>query len=146
MSTKLYTIGFTQKSAEEFFEILKENEISTLIDIRLSNQSQLAGFTKGRDLPYFIKEICGAGYLHLPEWAPTKEIMDGFKKKGMAWETFEKQFNALMAERKIEDKASRLDLDRACLLCSEPTPDHCHRRLVAEYLERCLPGLSVMHL
>lgn len=147
MSTRLYTIGFTKKSAEEFFGALKKVKLATLIDIRLSNQSQLAGFTKGRDLPYFLREICGADYLHLPEWAPTQEILDAFKKKkGMTWETYEREFNSLLARRAIEKRAAALDLDRACLLCSEPTPEHCHRRLVAEYLAERLPGLSVWHI
>lgn len=131
----IYTIGFTKKSAAEFFGILKSNGIKRLIDVRLNNVSQLAGFSKRDDLEYFLREICGIEYVHEPLLAPTQEMLNAFKKEKGKWQDYEKQFLTLMAERKIEDRLdpSLFDLP-AVLLCSEPTAEHCHRRLVIEYL------------
>lgn len=132
---QIYTIGFTKKSAAEFFEILKVNGIKRLIDVRLNNVSQLAGFTKRDDLAYFLREICGIEYLHEPLLAPTQDMLDAFKKAKGSWQDYEKQFLALMAERKIEESIDPKWFDvPAVLLCSEPTAEHCHRRLVVEYL------------
>ncbi len=143
---RLYTIGFTKKSAEDFFEALKKMKIKTLIDIRLNNTAQILGFSKEKHLPYFLKEICSCAYVHLPEWAPTQEILDSYKKKQSTWETYEKQFGFLLSQRDIISKASQMDLDNACLLCSEPTADKCHRRLVAEHLADNIDGLSIWHI
>lgn len=143
---RLYTIGFTKKSAEDFFEALKKMKIKTLIDIRLNNTSQILGFSKEKHLPYFLKEICSCAYIHLPEWAPTKEILDSYKKEQITWETYEKQFGFLLSQRDIIPKASQMDLGNACLLCSEPTADKCHRRLVAEHLAYNIDGLSICHI
>lgn len=143
---KLYTIGFTKKSAEQFFGLLGKAEVRRVIDIRLNNTSQLAGFAKRDDLRYFLKTICDIDYQHRPELAPTKEILDGFKKGGGDWDRYQKDFLALLAERRIEHHIPVAILDRACLLCSEPTPEHCHRRLVAEYLQAHRPSLRIVHL
>src|SRR5580658_8570643 len=133
---KLFTIGFTKKSAETFFTRLKNAGVKRLIDVRLNNVSQLAGFTKRDDLRYFTKAICNIGYVHLPELAPTAEILDPYKKaKNGDWALYERQFLDLMRERHIERTMSREILDGSCLLCSEEKPHHCHRRLVAEYLK-----------
>ena len=145
-NTCLYTIGFTKKSAKEFFGSLINMNIRTLIDIRLKNSSQLAGFTRGRDLPYFLNEICACSYVHIPSWAPTKEILDSYKQKKIVWEEYEKQFISLLTQRDIITEASNLILDKACLLCSEPTADRCHRRLVADYLAQHIGGMSIRHL
>ncbi|OPY02550.1 MAG: hypothetical protein A4E60_00959 [Syntrophorhabdus sp. PtaB.Bin047] len=142
----LSTIGFTKHSASAFFTKLKEAGIVRVIDIRLNNVSQLAGFTKRDDLIYFLKEICGCGYIHEPCFAPTQEILDAWKKKAIDWPAYEKRFIKLMEDRRIEDRISAEQLHNACLLCSEPTPERCHRRLVAEYLQGRFPGIQIRHL
>lgn len=142
---KLFTIGFTQKTAEAFFTALKNAKVNHLIDIRLKNVSQLAGFAKRDDLAYFAGSICKIPYTHMTALAPTEEILAAAEKNKGIWGTDEKKFNDLMAARKIED-LDRKVFDGACLLCSEPTPHHCHRRLVAEYLGKHWKGVSVTHL
>ena len=142
----VYTIGFTKKSARTFFELLKRSGIRQLIDIRLNNESQLAGFTKKADLEYFLKEISNIEYSHRPEFAPTKDILDGYKKKKLTWADYEQQFQTLLRERRVEDLITAAELDNACLLCSEPTPGECHRRLVAEYLHSKLSDIEIRHL
>lgn len=146
MGLKLYTIGFTKKSAEEFFGLLKGPEVMRIIDVRLNNVSQLAGFAKRDDLRFFLKAICRAEYLYMPELAPTKEILDNFKKNGGSWPEYEKEFLRLITNRRIENLLSKTTADRSCLLCSEATPDHCHRRLVAEYLAERWGGVEIIHL
>ena len=143
---KLYTIGFTKKSAEAFFTKLQNAGVKRLVDIRLNNMSQLAGFTKRDDLRYFVKAICGIDYLHLPEFAPTQEIMDEFKKNNGDWKVFENSFNNLLSERHIEKQVKKELLEGACLLCSEDKPTHCHRRLVAEYLKAKWGNVQVEHI
>ncbi|MCC6913747.1 MAG: DUF488 domain-containing protein [Rhodospirillaceae bacterium] len=142
---KLFTIGFTQKTAETFFTILKKAGVKHLIDIRLHNVSQLAGFTKRDDLAYFAKSICRIPYTHATDLAPTEEILNAIKKAKGRWGTHEKKFMDLMAARKVE-KMDREMFEGGCLLCSEPAPHHCHRRLVAEYLGKHWKGVSVTHL
>ena len=129
----IYSIGFTGKSAEIFFTLIKSQPIKTLVDVRLNNVSQLAGFTKKKDLQYFLRELCNIDYVHLLELAPTKEILDPYKKGNVAWEIYEDNFMNLMAKRNIERIDKELITD-GCLLCSEHKPHHCHRRLVIEYL------------
>jgi len=143
----IYTIGFAKKSAEEFFGTLKRAGIKRLIDIRLNNTSQLAGFSKRQDLPFFLKEILGADYVYKPELSPTQEMIDDWKKNKGAWEHFEGKFIPLIAERKIEKELDKkLFQVPAVLLCSEPEPTHCHRRLVAEYLKSHWKGVEIVHL
>jgi uncharacterized protein (DUF488 family) len=145
----IFTIGFTKKSAEEFFNRLKQAGVLRLIDVRLNNTSQLAGFTKKDDLRYFAHEICGIDYLHLPELAPTQEMLDDFKKRNGDWEAYERRFLDLLRERRVDSELSSLSsatLDHACLLCSEAKPNHCHRRLVAEYLAEKWSGVRIEHL
>jgi len=143
---KVYTIGFTKKSAEQFFTRLKQPGLVRLLDVRLNNVSQLAGFTKRDDLRFFLKEINKIEYLHLKELAPTQDILDAFKKNNGDWGTYERQFLALMAERKIAERVAKEVIDGGCFLCSEATPEHCHRRLVAEYLSRSWGDLEIKHL
>jgi len=146
MAIELFTIGFTQKSAREFFTSLKDAGVRRVVDVRLNNSSQLAGFSKKEDMAYFLKEIAGIEYVHLPELAPTQDILDAYKKRKGDWGIYEKQFLELMARRQIE-KTVRPDLlDHGCLLCSEHLPHHCHRRLVAEYLGAKWGGLKTKHL
>jgi uncharacterized protein (DUF488 family) len=142
----LFTIGFTQKSAQKFFDTLKQAGIKTVIDTRLNNISQLAGFTKKRDLEYFLKTISDIDYVHLLDLAPTKDILDEYKKKKRDWETYEQKFLQLIADRQIEKKVSPDLMDGACLLCSEAKPHRCHRRLVAEYLNGKWGNVSICHL
>lgn len=143
---RLFTIGFTRKSAEEFFTLLKESAVKRIIDIRLNNVSQLAGFAKRDDLAFFLRAICSIEYIHRPDLAPTKDLLDRYKKKVVDWETYEREFRAIMQERQIEREIPRSMLDHACLLCSENTPEHCHRRLVAEFLRQANGNITVCHL
>jgi uncharacterized protein (DUF488 family) len=139
----LFTIGFTKKSAREFFTLLRRPGLKRVVDIRLSNTSQLAGFTKKGDIEFFLQEICGLDYVHLPELAPTPEIMEAGRKGGADWE---RRFLALLAARRVEDTVPRETLDGGCLLCSEAKPEDCHRRLVAEYLREKWGDVEIRHL
>jgi uncharacterized protein (DUF488 family) len=143
---KLFTLGFTQKPAQKFFELLRRSGTQRVIDIRLNNRSQLAGFSKSGDLEFFLREVCGIGYVHLPDLAPSKELFDFLKKRGGDWATYAKNFLALMAEREIEKRVSKDVIADGCLLCSEDKPHHCHRRLVAEYLGHCWGDVTINHL
>ena len=142
---KVFTIGFTKKSAEAFFTALKRAGVRKLLDVRLNNVSQLAGFTKKNDLRFFTKEICGVEYHHLPELAPTQDMLDEYKKADGAWAAYERKFLDLMTSRQIEKTDKEL-LDGGCLLCSEERPEHCHRRLVAEYLRDKWGSVEIVHL
>ena len=144
---KIFTIGFTKKSAETFFTRLQQAGVRRVVDVRLNNVSQLAGFTKRDDLKYFTKAICGIDYVHLPELAPTSDILDPYKKqKNGDWPLYERQFLNLMRSRRIEETVSRDLLDGGCLLCSEEKPHHCHRRLVVEYLKDKWGGVEIEHI
>ena len=143
---QLFTIGFTKKTAEYFFEQLCERDVKRIIDIRLNNVSQLAGFAKKEDLRYFLKTIGDIDYSHIPELAPTKELLDEYRKNKGDWTMYEKKFMALLSGRQVEKKLSKADFDRGCLLCSEHKPDHCHRRLVAEYLNDKWGNLEITHI
>lgn len=147
MTIGLYTIGFGGKSAEDFFITLQTAGVKRVLDIRLRNTSQIAGFTKKKDLAYFLQTIADITYAHCPDLAPTDDILDGLKKRKGSWETYEDSFIALMNERGVFGTLDRSDFsDTTCLLCSEPRPEHCHRRLVAEQLERVWPDIQVIHL
>ena len=143
---KIFTIGFTKKSAEQFFESLHLAGVKRVVDVRLNNVSQLAGFAKKNDLAYFLKRICGMDYLHLPSLAPTKKILDDYKKKRSSWAAYERAFIDLITARKIENEIERETLEDACLLCSEDKPHYCHRRLVVEYLREHWGNIEVAHL
>ena len=145
---EVYSIGFTQTTAERFFGRLKKAGIRRLLDVRLNNTSQLAGWAKQADLPFFLREIVQADYVHEPLLAPTQEILTAYKKNGGDWVTYEMAFNALLAARQIETSLSR-DLLFDCptaLLCSEATAEFCHRRLVLEYLCKNWGPFVVIHL
>ena len=143
---KLFTIGFAGKAAEKFFALLMENGIRRVIDIRLHNTSQLAGFAKKDDLRYFLKAVGGIDYLHLPVLAPTEEILTAFKKNKGDWTVYERDFRALMVDRQVEGIVTPDTLHEGCLLCSEEKPRHCHRRLVAEYFRDKWGAVAVHHL
>ncbi|MGZ3673593.1 MAG: DUF488 domain-containing protein [Ktedonobacterales bacterium] len=144
---EVYTTGFTKKTAEQFFESLRRMGIRRLLDVRLNNVSQLAGFSKREDLAYFLRELCGAEYIHEPLLAPTQELLDEYKKQKGSWEEYTRRFLALMHERHIEDRISPTLFDvPTVLLCSEATAEHCHRRLVLEYLQSKWGNLTITHL
>lgn len=143
----LYTIGFTKKSAEKFFELLRKNNISTLIDVRINNSSQLAGFAKGKDLEYFVKQICKAKYKHITDFAPTKELLTKWHNEEVTWIQYTSVYNGLLKDRCVEKKYDISNFDNACFLCSEDTPEMCHRRLLVEYLkEHTSEDVKIVHL
>lgn len=143
---RVFTIGFTGKTAEEFFTRLECAGVRRVIDTRLKNVSQLAGFAKRHDLAYFLRTIAGIDYEHDPELAPTADILDAYKHGEMTWEEYEQRFNALLIERAPADRQPRTRFADACLLCSEHEPEHCHRRLVAEHLQQRWPEVQIIHL
>lgn len=142
----LFTIGFTNKSAEKFFELLRTNHIRHIIDTRINNVSQLAGFSKGKDLAYFASQICNASYSHRVELAPTKDLLRLYRAKEIDWAEYEIRYLDLLRNRAIQNFLRSDDLDRACLLCSEDRPDFCHRRLLADYLVAFFPDLKIVHI
>lgn len=143
---RICTIGFTNKGAEEFFSRLQKAGVKRVVDVRLNNVSQLAAFSKRDDLKYFSKTILGADYVHLPILAPPPDILDDYKKKKGDWKIFEARFLDVIQERKIENQVDRGLLEESCLLCSEDEPHHCHRRLVAEYLQERWGDIKIEHL
>jgi len=144
---KVSTIGFTKTTAEGFFERLLNDAVKKVVDVRLHNTSQLAGFAKADDLAYFLKKVGGIQYVHQPLLAPTDPMLKEYKKEKGDWRAYEERFLELMAEREVEKRLKAEMFDGACLLCSEATPHHCHRRLVCEYLnEKWQGALEVRHL
>ena len=145
---EIYSIGFTQKSAAQFFNSLKDAGIRRLLDVRLNNTSQLAAFAKRDDLAFFLREICGAAYEHEPLLAPTQEMLDTYKKHKGDWAIYEQEFLALMRARQIESILWPEPFRTAptALLCSENTAEHCHRRLVLEYLQQAWGDITITHL
>ena len=145
---EIYTIGFAQTPAAEFFGKLKEVGVRRLLDVRLNNTSQLAGYAKRDDLKFFLREVCGADYEHEPLLAPTQEMLDAYKKHKGSWQDYEEQFLKLMAERQIERRLDRTQFSHkpTVMLCSERTPEHCHRRLVVNYLREAWNDLEAVHL
>jgi uncharacterized protein (DUF488 family) len=144
---RIFTLGFAKKSAREFFGILKLAGIRRLIDIRANNRSQLAAFTKRYDLEYFLQEIGGIGYAHRLDLAPTQDLLGRYRAKALGWDAYEVEFKRLLAQRGVLRSFDMAALAQATvLLCSEPTPEHCHRRLIVEGLKALHPGLVVTHL
>ena len=143
---RVSTIGFTKKSAQRFFELLRESGATRIVDVRLNTGSQLAGFAKKDDLAWFARELCGVDYLHVPSLAPTKELLSDYRKKRISWSIYETRFIELMKSRRIESDLSPEIVHNGCLLCSEDQPHHCHRRLVAEYLKEHWGELQIEHL
>lgn len=145
---KTYTIGFTKKNAATFFKFLQDAKIKKLIDVRINNVSQLAGFAKKDDLKFFLENLCnGAKYVHIPELAPTKEMLSDYKKGNITWSKYETDFLDLMKKREIEKKYDQEFFQDACLLCSEHEPHLCHRKLVVDYLNsKWNTKLEVKHL
>ena len=143
----LYTIVFTKKSAEQFFELLKKNNVKKIVDVRINNASQLAGFAKGKDLQYFVKQICNAEYQHITDFAPTKDLLSKWRKEEVNWKQYTTIYINLLKERSIIKKYDVKQFDGACFLCSEETPELCHRRLLVEYIKEHLnEDVKIVHL
>jgi len=143
---KLYTIGFTEKTAEEFFTLLQKTGVKKILDVRINNVSQLAGFAKGKDLAYFAQAILDVDYEHQVDYAPTKELLKDFRDKKVDWPQYEKEYLEILNQRNLLKKLDINKLDGACLLCSEHEPQMCHRRLLAEYLQKANPEIEITHL
>ncbi len=143
---RLFTIGFTRKSAAKFFEGLKKAGVRKLIDTRLNNTSQLSGFAKQDDLKYFLDQICGIEYSHDLSLAPTKDILDGYKKKKISWQEYSQKYLEILRTRQVESTTNPEDLRDACFLCSEDKPHFCHRRLAAEYFQSHFNNIEIIHL
>lgn len=143
---KLFTIGFTEKSAEEFFGLLLSAGVKKILDTRLNNVSQLAGFAKGRDLKFFARKIANADYEHDKNLAPTKELLDKYRDKNISWQEYEVEYTGILNRRNILKKINFDELDGCCILCSEHEPDMCHRRLLAEYLKKANDDIKIIHL
>jgi uncharacterized protein (DUF488 family) len=142
----LFTIGFTKKNAKEFFGLIKKNGINLLVDVRLNNQSQLAGFTKRNDLMYFLETICSCSYIHKLLWAPNEQILKDYKKKIITWADYDKKYISLLDSRNIAQDFNPEIYNNSCLLCSEPEPSQCHRRLLAEFFQKKNPNIVIKHL
>lgn len=143
---KLYTIGFTGKSAKKFFELLEQHQVKKIIDTRISNNSQLSGFAKGKDLEFFARRLAAIDYEHALNFAPTKELLGKYRKKEISWERYTEEYLSLLEKRDIKEMVDIDSLHACCLLCSEHSPQKCHRRLLAEYLQTINPGIQIIHL
>lgn len=146
---KIFTIGFTKKNARKFFELLVNAPVRKVIDVRLNNSSQLAGFSKGEDLEFFLEKIGNIQYVHETIFAPTKELLDEYKKGKIDWKEYEKQYDCLMRKRRVSEyilEKGEAYWEGGCLLCSEDTPDNCHRRLAALEILAVYPNLDIKHL
>jgi uncharacterized protein (DUF488 family) len=142
-----YTIGFTKKSAEQFFGLLRDSGVKQLVDVRISNSSQLAGFAKGKDLEFFTNEICHIPYKHIDDFAPTKELLDRWHKNEVTWPEYVEIYTKILKDRDVAKKYGAKAFDGACFLCSEDTPEQCHRRLLAEYLQKhSKEKVQIVHL
>lgn len=145
---KLYNIGFTKKTAEVFFELLKKNNVETVIDIRLNNTSQLAGFAKFPDIQYFLTQICNIGYIHDKKFSPAETTLKKYKSKEIDWKQYTEEFNKTMSEREIGKYIAETycDFDNMCLLCSETTHKYCHRSIVSEKFKEQFSNISIINL
>jgi len=143
----LYTTGFTEKSAERFFDLLRAHSVHALVDTRLRPDGQLSGFAKKVDLPYFLRELAGADYVHLPVLAPKDDFLKQYRAD-RDWSRYVEQFEQLMDDRRIPETLDKdLFYSRACcLLCSEASPERCHRRLIAERMAAAWGDVEVVHL
>lgn len=143
---KLFTIGFTKKKAEHFFELLIKNGVKKIVDIRINNASQLAGYAKGQDLAYFARVIANIDYAYMPDFAPTKELLSDYQNKRIDWVDYQKIYQGLIENRKILTSYDVQAFDNCCFLCSEETPEQCHRRLLVEFFKKHNPDIQIIHL
>ena len=142
----LFTIGFTKKSAEEFFNLLISNRVERIVDIRINNSSQLSRFAKAEDLQYFAKAIGNIDYLYRTDFAPTIDLMKKIRKNEMSWEEYEVEYLNFLDMRKIAKKVNVEEFNNNCFLCSEHTPEKCHRRLLVEYFQKLNNDVKIIHL
>ena len=142
----LFTIGFSKKNAETFFEILLQNGVKRLIDIRLNNKSQLAGYTKSADLQYFLRKMANIEYIYMPIFAPTKDLLRKYQQKQVGWKEYEEEYKRILDDRKVLDSLDYSIFDNAVLLCSESTAECCHRRLLAEHLAANNKEIKIIHI
>ncbi len=146
---KLFTIGFTQTTAERFFCRIASSGVTKLLDTRLNRDGQLSGFAKSVDLKYFLGRLTSTPYRAEPLLTPTEDMLRRFKKKEITWDEYAGRYQSLLEQRELADKLSPNDLENACLLCSEHRADHCHRRLAAEFLQntyRDRVQIEIVHL
>jgi uncharacterized protein (DUF488 family) len=143
---KLYTIGFTGKTAQRFFELLEQNQVKKIIDTRVNNNTQLSGFAKGKDLEFFLKRLADIIYEHELKLAPTKELLTNYRQKKISWDEYTKVYLQLLVDRNVREEMNTESLHRSCLLCSEQSPEKCHRRLLAEFLQKINPEIRIVHL
>ena len=144
--TRLYTIGFTEKSAERFFQLLEHNQVKRIIDTRVNNTSQLSGFAKGKDLAFFARRLVNIDYEHQLNFAPSRELLGAYRKKEISWDEYAEEYIELLEERHVRGEVDIASLHECCLLCSEHTPEKCHRRLLAEYLQESNSDIEIIHL
>ena len=143
---RIYTIGFTKKTAQQFFELLKANGITNLVDIRINNSSQLAGFAKSADLEYFLQKICNIKYQYITDFTPTKELLSDYQNKKITWIEYQKIYRQIIKTRKVIEKYDIENFNNSCFLCSEPTADQCHRKLLIEYFKESHPEIQIIHI
>jgi uncharacterized protein (DUF488 family) len=143
---KIFTIGTSKKSAFQFFEALKKAKVKKLVDVRLHNTSQLLGFTKRNDLAYFLRRLASIDYVEEARFQPTESLLSSYQKKRIAWPEYEKKFLCLLSKRRVQSALDPRTLNQACLLCSEPRPDYCHRSLVCQYLAKHWKNIAIVHL
>jgi len=143
---KLFTIGFANKTAQKFFELLSVNNVQKIIDIRVNNTSQLSGFAKAKDLEFFAGKICNISYTYMPDFAPTKELLSQYRVKKITWDEYTNQYLELIKIRVVEKTINIEEFHNCCLLCSEHLPQQCHRRLLAEYLQSRFCNIEIHHL
>ena len=150
MEILLCTIGFAGKTAEEFFCLLEQAQVEKLIDIRLNRGGQLSGFAKYPDIEFFLQKVAHIDYSHEPRLAPTSELLDVYRSS-RDWAAYEIGFLGLMRERGVPQASDASAWpERVALLCSEPGPEKCHRRLVADLLAASWReqghGVEIRHL
>ena len=145
-TVKLYTIGFTRKNASQFFGLLRESGAKRVVDIRRRNTSGLAGFSKKDDLAWFLRELCDMDYIHLPKLAPSDELLDAYRGKQITWDQYVPIYTEQIQRRLVHTAIPKNIIADSCLLCSEPTPDRCHRRLLAEHLQQHWGDIEIVHL
>lgn len=143
---KIFTIGFTHKSAEEFFKLLQKAEVKRVLDVRIHNNSQLAGYSKRDDLAFFLDKVAGIRYVEVSILRPSEELFTSYRKKEIDWKKFLDEYEKEITDKQVETQLKKSDFDRAVLLCGEAEPDHCHRRVAAEYLSEAWGGFQVEHL
>ena len=146
MKIQLYTIGFTKKSAEQFFNLLINNGVKRIVDIRLNNNSQLAGFAKFPDIQYFARAICNIDYIHIEDFVPAKDLLNDYQNKKIDWEEYQTIYGNILKERNIIEKYSVKDFDGSCFLCSEDKPERCHRSLLVELFKTTNKAVDIIHL